>query len=83
MRDVMGVVVVLAMIAAGIAVYLAPTIVANKRGHRNTGSIVATNILLGWTFIGWCVALIWSLSDNAEKPPAEAVSNAGARQNWE
>ena len=79
----MEIVLGLGMFAVLTAIYIAPSLVANSRGHRNKSSIVATNILLGWTFIGWCVALIWALSNNAEKPPAEAVSNAGARQNWE
>jgi hypothetical protein len=72
-------------LAVLVAIYAAPTIVANVRGHRNKGSIIATNILLGWTFIGWCVALIWALSANAEKPPPtdKSANQLGARQNWE
>ena len=66
MRDVMGVVVVLAMIAAGIAVYLAPTIVANKRGHRNAMPIFILNLFLGWTFVGWVGALVWAMTDNVK-----------------
>lgn len=71
------------MLGVLVALYFVPSIVANNRGHRNKGSIVATNILLGWTFVGWCVALIWALSANAEKPTDEPANNLGARQNWE
>ncbi|AZU04238.1 hypothetical protein X907_1707 [Glycocaulis alkaliphilus] len=37
-----------------------PTIVALARGHHNGFAIFLTNLLLGWTVIGWVVALIWS-----------------------
>ena len=46
---------------------LMPTWVSLGRGHRNLASIIATNVLLGWTLIGWIIALIWSFSDNVEK----------------
>ena len=39
------------------AMYLVPTIVAVARHHHQTGAIVVINLLLGWTFIGWVVAL--------------------------
>jgi hypothetical protein len=37
-----------------------PTIIAVVRHHRNTLAIVLVNIFLGWTGVGWLVALIWS-----------------------
>ena len=37
--------------------YFAPSIVANVRHVRNVGSVVVVNLFLGWTFIGWVVAL--------------------------
>ncbi|WP_429911133.1 superinfection immunity protein [Glycocaulis sp.] len=37
-----------------------PTIIAVARGHHNGFAIFLTNLLLGWTLIGWVVALIWS-----------------------
>lgn len=39
-----------------------PTLVALLRGHDNTFAIFLTNLLLGWTVIGWIVALIWSFT---------------------
>jgi hypothetical protein len=44
-----------------IALYFVPTIIAVLRKHRNTGAIVALNALLGWTMIGWVLALVWAL----------------------
>lgn len=35
---------------------------AYYRQHHNFAAIVATNVLLGWTVLGWIVALVWSLT---------------------
>ena len=43
-----------------VLVYFLPTVIALARGHHNGFAIFLTNLLLGWTFIGWLVALIWS-----------------------
>ena len=48
------------------AVYFAPTIVALLRGHLSSGSIIALNVLLGWTLLGWIVALVWSFTGNTK-----------------
>ena len=37
--------------------YFVPTIVAVMRHVPNTGSVFVINLLLGWSFIGWVVAL--------------------------
>lgn len=46
-----------------IAVYLAPTAVAFGR-HHNVGAVAAVNVLVGWTVIGWIVALVMALGSN-------------------
>jgi Superinfection immunity protein len=40
-----------------IALYFLPTIVAASRKVVNLGSIVVINVFLGWTLVGWVVAL--------------------------
>ena len=42
--------------------YFIPAIVAGSRGHPNSGAISALNLLLGWTFVGWVAAFVWSLT---------------------
>lgn len=42
-------------------VYLIPSIVAALRGHRNLLPVMVVNVLLGWTLVGWVVAMVWSL----------------------
>jgi hypothetical protein len=46
-----------------IAFYFLPTIIAWVRGHYNRVAILALNLLLGWTVVGWVVALVWSFTN--------------------
>lgn len=39
-----------------------PTIIALARGHHDGFAIFLTNLLLGWTVIGWVIALIWAVT---------------------
>jgi hypothetical protein len=39
--------------------YFLPTMIAVARGHRNALPIFILNLFLGWTFLGWIVALVW------------------------
>lgn len=40
-----------------LVVYFAPSIVGGARHVPNIGSIVVINVFLGWTMIGWVIAL--------------------------
>jgi len=43
-----------------LALYLVPSIVGFIRNMPNKGIICVINVFLGWTFIGWVVALAWA-----------------------
>lgn len=45
-----------------IALYCLPTGIAIYRNHPNGGPIMIINLLLGWTLLGWVIALAWSAS---------------------
>ena len=45
-----------------IGAYFLPTVMAAIRGHHNGGAILMLNLFLGWTFLGWVVALVWSVT---------------------
>lgn len=45
-----------------LGLYFLPAIVAAMRHTHNSGGILLLNIFLGWTFIGWIVALIMALT---------------------
>lgn len=54
----------IAIWAAAIALYFLPAWNANRRNKKNTNAIALLNLLLGWTIIGWVVALIWSAAED-------------------
>jgi hypothetical protein len=45
----------------GFVMYFLPSLIALARSKRDTTAIVLVNFLLGWTMIGWVVALIWAV----------------------
>jgi len=44
----------------GFVLYFLPTIIAAVKSKRDTLAIFLLNFFLGWTFIGWIVALVWA-----------------------
>ena len=44
----------------GFIFYFLPSIVAFARSKPDLLSIFLLNVFLGWTLIGWVVALIWA-----------------------
>ena len=50
-------------------IYFIPTLVAIYRYHKNRNSIVVINLFLGWTLVGWVVALAMAVTNNVEKRP--------------
>lgn len=62
---------VLVAVDVVLMIYLIPTLVASSRKHANTLAIFVLNLILGWTFLGWAVALVWSCTKQdspLEKP---------------
>lgn len=49
--------------------YILPALIASFRKHPNHVAIAATNVLLGFTVLGWIVALIWSLTNTSKSSP--------------
>jgi Superinfection immunity protein len=50
-----------------LGLYFLSTIVAGLPKLKNDGSIFVVNLFLGWTLIGWVIALAWAVSDTAER----------------
>lgn len=46
----------------GLLVYFLPSFIASNRNHQSKVAIIVLNILVGWTALGWIIALIWSLT---------------------
>jgi hypothetical protein len=53
-------------------IYLLPAAVAQVPRHYQTTAIVGLTLLLGWTFVGWAVALVRALT--ATPPPSWALA---------
>ena len=48
------------LIIAFVIWYFIPTIIAYARGNKKASTISKFNSFLGWTVIGWFVALTWA-----------------------
>ena len=59
----------LLFLALGLGFYFLPAIVG--RNKSNIGAIFLLNLLLGWTLVGWVVALVWAMT--AEAPVASST----------
>ena len=64
----------LTMIAL-IFLYFLPSFLARDR--RNFAAIFVFNFFLGWTFIGWIIALIWAVT--AEPQPVLYLAGANGQ----
>jgi hypothetical protein len=54
------------------AAYMLPTIIAVAAHARLVGPVVVVNLFLGWTFIGWVVALAMAVGGSGATPRGQA-----------
>jgi hypothetical protein len=54
----------------GFVMYFIPSIIALAKSKPNTLTIFLINFFLGWSLIGWIVALVMALRE--EVPPVRA-----------
>lgn len=50
--------------------YFLPWFIALNRGHNNTVAIFVLTLFLGWTFLGWVIALVWCFTANIKEETA-------------
>ncbi|MGZ5859103.1 MAG: superinfection immunity protein [Burkholderiaceae bacterium] len=55
--EVIGIIIVFSLI---LSIYFLPSFVAIGRAHHQTSAIVLLNLFLGWTLLGWVLALVWA-----------------------
>jgi len=48
-----------------LVLYFLPSIIAVARGKRDLLAIFLLNLFLGWSIIGWIVALVWAVKHDA------------------
>ncbi|MBC8728876.1 superinfection immunity protein [Paraburkholderia sp. UCT2] len=56
--------------AFALALYFLPAIIADRRKRRDVLTLALFNACLGWTILGWVLALYWALQPN----PAESLA---------
>ena len=49
-------------------VYFLPAIVGFCRKHHQAWTIFALNLVLGWTVVGWIVAMVWAATRASLSP---------------
>ena len=49
----------------GFVMYFLPTIIALIKSKRDAVAILLLNLFLGWSVIGWIIALVWAVKNDA------------------
>lgn len=76
MDDFGGIILILASIigiAVGLAIYFIPAIIGFKKNQPNKVSILLLNLFLGWSLIGWVIALVWATKNDTA--PVQVINN--------
>lgn len=63
-------------VALAVTIYFLPSIVAGNR-NRAVGPVFVLNLFLGWTLVGWVVALVWAMT---ERTPREEARHTETQQ---
>lgn len=56
-----------ALAIISLCVYPLPYFIARYRRHGNAKAVGMLNFFLGWTFLGWVTAMVWSCTDNVRE----------------
>ncbi len=62
--------------------YTLPWMIAQLRGKSNTLVVASINVLTGWTFVGWVVALVMSLTPHRTVAATFGPSRALPAPGW-
>jgi hypothetical protein len=57
---------------ASIFIYFIPTMIARRDTKRNAAAIFVLNLFVGWSFIGWVIALVWACTSEPKPIILEA-----------
>lgn len=60
--DLFSIFFFLAIAACGLLVYLLPVFIAARSNHPHASGIIIVTLFLGWTLIGWVVAMAWAVT---------------------
>jgi hypothetical protein len=55
-------------LACFLGLYFLPTVFAFANSHLNAAAIFVLNLFLGWTLLGWVIALVWAFTSHRAQP---------------
>lgn len=58
----------LGLLVVIVLAYFLPAVIAFSRGVPNKGSVLVLNLFLGWTLVGWVVALAMAARSHQQRP---------------
>lgn len=61
-------------------IYICPSAIAVARGHPHRGALIALNLFLGWTILGWLGAFIWACGFEIVIDPKWAFRKSSRRR---
>jgi len=67
------------LLAALLALYFVPLIVALTRDHHQRLAIGILNLVAGWSVLGWIIALVWACTVVHQAAPPAARAGAPPR----
>jgi T4 superinfection immunity protein len=65
-----------------LCLYFLPSSIAVTR-KVNPGGVIVVNLFLGWTFLGWIIALAWAFSGDPKprvEPRRKSLTSAPSRR---
>ena len=78
----LAIIIVIPIVFVSAVVYLLPVIVVARRAHPQLPAIFVLDTFLGWTLLGWVVALAWANTNPQTvvvAPPVPARDEAEAK----
>jgi hypothetical protein len=75
-------IIFLLIILLGVIIYFIPAINAYSKKKANASAVLTLNLFLGWTLIGWIVALVWSSTEDG-KPQIVVTSHRSSVEELE
>jgi hypothetical protein len=70
------------MLLVVLLIYFLPTVIALARGHLSALAIFFLNLFLGWTMLGWLIALVWSCTGNTVANLRRLEAGAALPPRW-
>jgi hypothetical protein len=65
-----GVVQGLVVVLLCLFVYFLPSVIGFKRHVRARVQVLIVNLVLGWSLLGWFIALVWAFSPSVDQQSA-------------